>query len=830
MNNWLSGVGTDVFVRTMLASAAVLFLPAQASAQEQDVERSQGGAPTVDSQAEARGGLSEIIVTARKREETAQNAPVAITAISAATLSKYAINNLESATAIVPQLVIARGAAGSGAQVSLRGVGSNFSSVGIEQSVAVILDGVYYGQGRIINEGLFDSERVEILKGPQALFFGKNATAGVISVQTADPTSDWTGSVRARYEFNAQEVGLEGVISGPLTDTLGLRVAVRGARMFDGYFRNRGGSDSYDTFDVATNAVDTLVSTPANSVGPEERQILGRVTLKWQPTDRLTAKLKVSGTYDRTNNPGWNVVPICPGANQQIATTSPCERKFTIYQSNIPREIAALGVPYTRNGDLYSRYWSYSVTGSLDYDLPGINLSAVSNYQQYNNQMLADYFYEAPVVGGGGGGGWGPERSKWHAFSTEARALTDMEGAINGMVGVYYQKTKLNNDLLPVFAGLRNSEAPAGFDYVGAWKSSFTDGETMSAFGQIIVTPTANIELTGGVRYIHETKDSIYIQPYANPALVPFIYLVNEPVIGDQTFNNWSPEFTAKWEVMRDFNIYAAYKTGYKSGGFSNNSIYGINTQPGDLDFDGEKAKGFEGGIKTMLLDRQLRLNLTAYRYRYSNLQVDFYNAILISFVTTNAGSAIVKGLELEGEFAPHSVPGLRLNGSINYNRARYRSFLGPCYGGQTTQAGCTLTGPGGAFFQDLSGKPLANAPLWTASGGVDYAMPVGRGMSLRLSLDGRYSSSYHASPFFADLSRQKSYFLLNGSIALAGDQDRWELSLVGRNLTNRFILTGVYDVTGTGSGTGTPAGISSDQAGSIALPRTVQIQATRRF
>ena len=124
-------------------------------------------------------GLEEIVVTARKREESILNIPVAVTAISGERLDRYQLRSLEQISASTPELTVVRGSNGSGATLSLRGIGSSYTSIGIEQSVAVNVDGVYYGQGRIINEGFFDMKQVEILKGPQALFFGKNSTSGV---------------------------------------------------------------------------------------------------------------------------------------------------------------------------------------------------------------------------------------------------------------------------------------------------------------------------------------------------------------------------------------------------------------------------------------------------------------------------------------------------------------------------------------------------------------------------------------------------------------------------------------------------------------------------
>jgi len=167
------------------------------------------------------GGIEDIVVTARKRSESIQNIPVAVSAFSEKQIERNDMTSIEKIAAYTPQLTVGRASSGSGAQISMRGIGSNSTSLGIEQSVAVIVDGAYSGQGRVINEGFFDLARVEVMKGPQALFFGKNATAGVVSLATADPTDKLYVKMRGGYEFKAEQVVLEGVVSGPLSDTLG---------------------------------------------------------------------------------------------------------------------------------------------------------------------------------------------------------------------------------------------------------------------------------------------------------------------------------------------------------------------------------------------------------------------------------------------------------------------------------------------------------------------------------------------------------------------------------------------------------------------------------
>src|SRR5712671_1683685 len=172
----------------------------------------------------AAGGLEVIVVSARRRTETVQDVPVNVTAVSGEEIRKQDLSSLEKLAAVTPDFTVGRASNGSAAQLTLRGIGSSSTSIGIEQSVAVVIDDVYYGQGRIIEEGFFDLKELEVLKGPQALFFGKNATAGVISLTSADPTKESEFLTKVAYEFKSRTTQAEAIASRPLTDTLGLRV------------------------------------------------------------------------------------------------------------------------------------------------------------------------------------------------------------------------------------------------------------------------------------------------------------------------------------------------------------------------------------------------------------------------------------------------------------------------------------------------------------------------------------------------------------------------------------------------------------------------------
>ena len=223
----------------------------------------------------AQGGIETITVTARRRAETVQDVPVVVTAITGEEVRKQDLSSLEKLAAVTPDFTVGRASNGSGAQLTLRGIGSSSTSIGIEQSVAVVVDDVYYGQGRIIEEGFFDLKEVEILKGPQALFFGKNATSGVISLASADPGNESEVLTKVAYEIESQTTQAEAVVSGPLTDTLGMRVAVRGSVMDGSYYKNEASDVTNTTLDISKGfAPSSQVAGPAPS-GPGNANFWG---------------------------------------------------------------------------------------------------------------------------------------------------------------------------------------------------------------------------------------------------------------------------------------------------------------------------------------------------------------------------------------------------------------------------------------------------------------------------------------------------------------------------------------------------------------------------
>lgn len=288
-----------------------------------------------------------------------------------------------------------------------------------------------------------------MLKGPQALFFGKNATAGVISITTADPTSTPEFMVKGGYEFKSQQYRIEGYATAPLTDTLGVRLAARYSKMDGGYYRNVAGDIFYTEVDAASlfgggdGDPTSHLAKPAPRKQPGEEEFLGRGTLKWEPTDRLTVNLKGSVDINTVNNSSWNYVAFaCGNGSTSQLNGYECGKHFVTHQNNMPADIAVTFPNAKSDGSLYNKYRSAAGTVNVQYDADQLQISSVSNYQWNNNRWACACDFQSSDSSNGIGSTWATENSSWHAFSQELRALTQFDGPFNMMIGALYQNTK----------------------------------------------------------------------------------------------------------------------------------------------------------------------------------------------------------------------------------------------------------------------------------------------------------------------------------------------------------------------------------------------------
>lgn len=731
------------------------------------------------------GGLEDIVVTARKRTESLMDVPVAVTAIPATTLQRQGVSDLNRLAQLAPQVILARGDSGAGASFTIRGVGSPKGDAGIEQSVTLAIDGIQMTRGNFINQGLFDLAQVEVLKGPQALFFGKNSPAGVISLTTAGPERTFGGYARVGYESEAQEVYGEAAVTGPLSDTLSARIAVRGTTM-RGWIRNVA-----EPLPAGTNPFLTKGSPGASdNYSPGAKELMGRISLKWEPSDNFDALLKVGLAQYEDNGTTTQGYCIAGRGPTDLGVTDPflnCKFDDTLASVGIDPGYIKDWPFADRNGDTYTKSWTDLTSLTMNLDLGNVTLTAVTGYYNLNYKHANGYSFTSL------GNLYVPIAEKTRGFSQELRAVTDYDGPINFTLGAFYDNIKRKN-WVSTFGGdvgpdPRNGKYHTFENTPRGW------ARTLSGYGQLRYKIAETLELAGGVRYTRERRRGYFNNQFVHQILGPAFNLVPEGDFFDETlsFSNWSPEFTLSWKPQRDVLVYGAFKTGFKSGGFSSADLYQIDATTGQkpsaeqLSFDPEKVKGGEIGMKAMLANRTLRVEAVAYRYTYTGLQVSIFNPATFSVSIANAADARVQGAEVSGDW--RVTPGLTLNAAGSYNHARFLDFSrAPCYTGQptspTVRDGFCTNGR-----QDLSGTPLVRAPDWTFTGGATFETAIGGDWSMSINGDVNYSGSYFFQEDRAPGTEQKAFARVNAGLRFFTTDDRYEIALIGRNLTNKYYI-----------------------------------------
>jgi iron complex outermembrane receptor protein len=754
--------------------------------------------------------LEEVLVTARKREETLQSVPVAVAVIGQDQLRNTIGDDLTKLGELAPQVSMSQGGSGTGAVITVRGVSSGSNDAGLDQSVAIEVDGIPISRGQIMSTSTFDLKQVQILEGPQALFFGKNSPAGVVSLRSADPTSKYEAYLTGGYEFEADERFAEGAVSGPITDTLKARVAIRVSGM-NGWIRN--------VAEPITDFINPTITDPGatgGDFGPRERRYAGRVTLLWTPTDDFDATLKVNENAQWTNAGNATSEPFCTnGTNQALLLGflplpgTDCDKNQTKAASSLAPQYA-VNFPYANNGVPYfhSRYNLTSL--NLDKRFEKFSITSTTGYydQTVQQASVSDWSPYATIFFAG--------KEEYTLWTQELRANTNLDGPLNFMGGVYFEHFDR-----PFFNApdLFHAFNPGPQNYTTTNMSSSSHGKYISGFAQVRWNILPSLELAGGARYSHDAKDSAIVNHDNNPNYAGFATLYPDDVVLNSHYrdNNTSPEVTLTWHPDPNQTLYGAYKTGYKAGGISNAYLVPSNATPDNVQFHPEKAKGGEIGYKATMLDRRLRFDLTAYRYNYDDLQVVSYNAQTISFSVGNAASARIQGVE--GQFDWLALPDLTFRGNAGFNHARYTSYANAqCFAGQTGAQGC-VNG-----FQNLGGQPLLRAPNFTFSLGADYNLHTGDNWTTTLSVNGNHSDSYQTATDYAPGGFQDSYWLVDAAVRVSF-QDHYELAFLGRNLTNTYYTLNTVGWSGVNSATN-----PNTYVGFFNRPREIVLEATAKF
>lgn len=781
-----------------------------------------------------------IIVSARKQSESLQEVPVTVSAVTAETLDNYGVNQVQDVASRIPTLNVMVGGSGSGGSISLRGVGSSAISAAFDSAVAFDMDGVVMSSMRLVQAGFFDVQQIDVLKGPQSLFFGKSASAGVFALRSADPTNNWEFGGKASYEFEEKGYVVGGYVSGPLSDTLGIRVA---AQYTDAKEYN-------------------LIQPGVPTVNPTRglRDFVGRVTLQWEPTDRFKANFKFNYITNRNDGAsafldtycGFNgradEVELLQGAIA-IPSTANCNIKDKFFPIPDASTTATTKFPAGSAGEKYYKGQPFGRTniyfGRLKWELDvadDLTLSSVSGLMTLDAVDFDSYSYAgtgpafnpsgvpvgliAPRLaavntpGSAQGMGSSDPNNKTKQYSQELRLASDFDSPLNFQLGAFYEWRQLdfNTSQQAVNISIILADPITGSTY-DWYKKHRTKTETVSGFGSFSYDISDQFELAGGLRWTNESKINTISVPYVHAALGPSATFIGSGFFsGPIRFNdsNLSPEVSLRYKPSDDINLYVAYKTGFKSGGIDNSALPSNSLSQaavtGDfsaLVYRSETSKGGEAGAKMQFANRTLTLNTSAFYYVFTDLQLQNFNSTTVQFVTFNASELTSKGADLDFSWTT-PVEGLRISGGLAYTDAKFTKDLFITRNRDTafaeTNVPLTMPGPtpGSTVAvppprENLKGRNVSRAPKFAGNVAFDWTIPVGDSLAFGLNGNMAFTSSYwtaNNSNFtieqrpFGDY-KQSGYVSFDGSISIGHPDKLWKLSLVGVNLTNKaWVLT----------------------------------------
>jgi iron complex outermembrane receptor protein len=718
---------------------------------------------------------SEILVTARRREEAVQDVPIAISVIDDKAIEATGTFNVSRLTQLQPTLQFYSTNPRNSA-ANIRGLGAPFglTNDGIEQGVGIYVDEVYYSRIASATFDFLDVERLEVLRGPQGTLYGKNTTAGAINITTRKPS--FTPEGRAEISVgNLGFVQAKASISGPLiADRLAARLAVSSTSRHGTIYNVTTGNrvNEQDNLGLrgqlllkATDTLDLTLSGDFNRQNPECcAQIFVRTGATQRPLNRQFAALAAAQHYAPPSTNAFDRLTDLDAelnAEQKLGGAA-LKAQWDLGQGALTSVTAW-------------RFWDWKP--SNDRDFTGLPITTISANPSKQDQLTQEfrYAYTADrfdyVVG---------------LFGFHQKLHTS---------GVQQQGSAASAWLLK--PGTANAGNPAVLDGLTSNNDIHFKNTSLAAFGQFNWKVTDRLQLQPGVRINYDKKDGSYVATVTTGTGSTTLNSDQRGVLAPQSyeakFSDWnlSYDFTASYDVADHVLAYATYARSFKSGGVNLSGLpLDGNNDPilsaGSV--KPEKVNHFEVGLKTQLLDRKVTLNLAGFWTEISDYQATVTNGQLgvLRGYLANAEKVRVRGVELDLSARPTDRLDVYFNGA--YTDHEYVSFKdAPCppelAGGTTVTAGQTPSGPGVAAGLspascDISGQWLPGISKFALSYGGEYRLPtklLGLDGEAYLGVEGSYRSKFSSNPSRSAYMDVKGYALTNFRAGFRADS-RWDI------------------------------------------------------
>jgi iron complex outermembrane receptor protein len=739
----------------------------------------------------------EIVVTAQRRSQSKQDVGIAIAAFGGEQLRTMNVQSSIDIARLTPGVSLSGNVGGQNSQFTIRGVTQNDFNDAVEAPVAVYVDDGYIPNMQGQTFGLFDLQRVEVLKGPQGTLFGRNATGGLVHYVINKPTDHLEASFDGTYgRYN--QVKLDGAVSGPLGKNVTARLSIYYNRL-DPYLKNVYPAGAAGGVPINLGGT---VPNCCQSEGNEDT-LAGRMQIEFKPSSDLTIRLVGAAARQHLSTGPYSeqaTVPVVDtaGRNVNAIIASPIETRtaigptganFTGLPNSPPSRLPGADWFGTVAPDPSSRTiskdyansnanWTKSYSGALhvDYNLGGANLVAISDYKKFDKSFVMDVdasptsFVEFGTL------------ASTQSFAQEVR-LSGKSSQLNWTAGVYFLHIDARSSdgfIAPAYSIFSNvfGAVTTGIDATNTFRLKTTSG---SLFGQVEYEFVPKWKIVVGGRLIREHQNyafasaaTINVNPFAiNPITPASTLFPLQPSFNDSRTNTlWAGKAQLEFRPSHDLLIYAGVNRGVKGGSY--NAKLADGTPPlaaSEIPYKPEVLLSYEGGFKLTFMDGKGTFDTAAYYYNYKN-----YQAFTFQNVSGYVQNRDARTYGIEAELTLRPVQGLQFNMAVSAFNAKVKHVQ---------------IAPG--IFGDV--KPTY-APETQLSGRISYRLPVSvAGGAVTLGADGNYSSSTYDNVRNFDSERVPSYSLFNAQIGWKSDDERFRLSAFVSNLTDKVYKTVGYDL-----------------------------------
>jgi len=762
-------------------------------------------AQTPPAAAPAATAVEALVVTAQRREESANDVGMAIQAVRGEVLEQLHVTDTRDLSAFAPSFSVSQSYQGV-PTYTLRGIGFNTINLSATSTVGTYVDEVAYAYPFMMTGPIFDLERVEVLKGPQGTLYGRNTTAGLIDFVTRKPTEDFEASVTGEVG-NYETINVEGFVSGPIAQGLSGRLAFRSENSGKGW---------------------QVSNTRGERQGEVERWAV-RGSLAFAPTERLSADVSVTyweNQSDTVAAQGIGFTPatasspfLAPGLAAYIAANPPTKGSQADWAPEAVRS-ADIGIGPGLSGPLAEDNTFLGVKVRVGYDLTdNVRLVSLTGYNDLKRRALSDWSgapYEILLQRAEG---------DIESFSEELH-LEGGDDRTNWLVGAYYAKDEIvdaNRTLLGQnanvglirFAGAGllatpfNTGGYTAAQMAQAFRTYVDRGDietkTWSVFANGDYKLTEALKLTAGVRYTEDKQDYAGCSRDFNGSMLPNVNVVNRalyfqvygvvpnPIVANacNTFDPATGQFglvtstldedNLAWRVALDWTpadnllVFGSISRGAKAGATPVNAA-NISTQ--NAPAKQELLTAYEAGFKAGLLDRRMQANVSAFYYDYEDKQLSVYFADPI-YTALSRLQNVPKGeaYGLDGEVTWRLTPEFTLIASGTLLHTEVKGYVGINSAGQP---------------QDFDGAPFLYSPKKSAALTALYNRELTGDLGLQVAVNGRWQDDSHADLEGDPRFRIDSYGLLNASVGVHSLDDRWRVQVWGRNLTDEYYWSAV--------------------------------------